>query len=109
MLFCSSLQCTKSLTGSSRLRDYRIVDLEITHDRALVGRLVKDIAWPPSTLVVAIRRGTEAFTPNGQTEVQRGDRLTVLVPARFADTLADTLDPTQAEPHPTAEVSSQSD
>jgi CIC family chloride channel protein len=90
-----------------RLRDYRIVDLELTHDHALVGRRVKDIAWPPSTLVVAVRRGADAFTPNGQTEVQRGDRLTVLVPARFADTLADTLDPTQTETHPTAEVASQ--
>ena len=91
----------------SRLRDYRIVDLEITQDRALVGHRVKDIAWPPSTLVVAVRRGADAFTPNGQTEVQRGDRLTVLVPARFADSLADTLDPTQTETHPTAEVASQ--
>jgi CIC family chloride channel protein len=74
-----------------RLRDYRIVDLEINQDRAPAGRRVKDVVWPPSTLVVAIRRGADAFTPNGMTLLQRGDRLTILVPVRFADTLAEIV------------------
>jgi len=84
-----------SLLG--RLRDYRIVDLELTQDHAPVRRRLKDVAWPPSTLVVAIRRGADAFTPNGLTMLQRGDRLTVLVPARFADTLSDVIETVRAE------------
>jgi len=74
-----------------RLRGYRIVDLELTGDRAPVGRRVMDIAWPPSSLVVAVRRGADTFAPNGQTALRRGDRLTVLVPARHAEGLADTI------------------
>ncbi len=75
----------------SRLRGYRIVDLELTGERAPVGRRVMEIAWPPSSLVVAVRRGAGTFAPNGQTELLQGDRLTVLVPARHAEGLADTI------------------
>jgi CIC family chloride channel protein len=78
-----------SLLG--RLRDYRIVDLELTPGHVSVGCRIRDISWPPSTLVVAIRRGAEVFTPNGQTELRPGDRLTVLVPSAAADHLPDLV------------------
>ena len=74
-----------------RLRAYRLVDLELTQERPPAGCDVKDVAWPPATLVVAIRRGAETFTPNGQTELRRGDRLTVLVPAAHAEHLVDLI------------------
>ena len=85
-----------------RLRDYRIVDLQVTQDHAPAGRQIKDVTWPPSTLVVAIRRGAAAFTPNGQTAIQQGDRLTVLVPARYADDLADIVDSKALNGHASA-------
>src|SRR5579884_4304524 len=48
-------------------------------------------AGPASSLVVAVRRGADTFTPNGQTELRRGDRLTILVPAPQADALAEAV------------------
>jgi Trk K+ transport system NAD-binding subunit len=42
-----------------------------------------------------MRRNRETFAPNGQTELRKGDRLTVLVPAEHAETLADIVHATQ--------------
>lgn len=50
-----------------------------------------DVPWPPASLVIAIRRGEKAFVPTGQTQLQQGDRLTVLVRADHAGDLADAL------------------
>jgi Trk K+ transport system NAD-binding subunit len=95
----TNIGLAKSADGSAsvlgRLRDYRIVDLEISHDRPPAGQYVKEVAWPPSTLVVAIRRGADAFTPNGMTLLQRGDRLTVLAPVRFAESLSEIVTTTR--------------
>lgn len=98
----SSIGLPKTADGSAsvlgRLRDYRIIDLEISHDRPPAGQYVKDVAWPPSTLVVAIRRGPDAFTPNGMTMLQRGDRLTVLAPVKFADNLSEIVTSPREKP-----------
>jgi Trk K+ transport system NAD-binding subunit len=79
-----------------RLRGYRIIDLELTRDQPPARQRVRDVKWPPSSLVIAVRRNTEAFAPNGQTELRKGDRLTVLVPVEHAETLADVV---HAEQH----------
>jgi CIC family chloride channel protein len=79
-----------------RLRGYRIIDLELTRDQPPARQRVRDVKWPPSSLVIAVRRNTEAFAPNGQTELRKGDRLTVLVPVEHAATLADVV---HAEQH----------
>ena len=59
----------ESLLG--RLRDYRIVDLEIAREQAGARARIRDVPWPPSTLVVAIRRGPEAFTPTARPNCAR--------------------------------------
>ena len=69
------------------LKDYRIVDIELTGESAPVGRRVRDIAWPSRSLVVAVRRDGDVDVPTGETTLQRGDRLTVLVPSDEADRL----------------------
>jgi CIC family chloride channel protein len=78
-----------------RLRSYRIVDLELTRDQPPAGQRIMDVQWPPSSLVIAVRHNGETFMPDGQTELRKGDRLTVLVPAEHAETLADVAHTTQ--------------
>jgi hypothetical protein len=78
-----------------RLHGYRIVDLELTHDQPPARQRVMDVQWPPSSLVIAVRRNHQTFAPNGQTELRKGDRLSVLVPAEHAEALADVVHATQ--------------
>jgi len=75
----------------ARLRDYRVVDLDLTRDEPPVGRRVMDISWPASSLLLAIRREGTSFVPTGQTRLKRGDRLAVLVAAEQADALVDAV------------------
>jgi CIC family chloride channel protein len=75
----------------ARLRGYRIVDLDLGTATSPVGRRITDIPWPPRSTVLAIRRGERAFEPTDTDRLERGDRLTVLVPAAAADSLVDAI------------------
>jgi CIC family chloride channel protein len=74
-----------------RLRGYRIVDLDIATTERPVGRRIGEIAWPANSMVLAIRRGDRAFQPGKTERLERGDRLTVLVPAGAAEDLVDVI------------------
>jgi CIC family chloride channel protein len=74
-----------------RLRGYRIADLELTGASAPVGLTIREIAWPRSSRVLAVRRGTSSLEPSEDLRLEPGDRLTVLVRAEDVDRLADDL------------------
>lgn len=75
----------------SDLKDFRIVDIELGGDTAPVGQRVADVPWPPHSLVIAIRRDGHIDVPSGETTLERGDRLTILVPDVAADSLIDRI------------------
>jgi len=89
----------------ARLRGYRIVDLELATTRPPVGRRIADLPWPPRSSVLALRRGEHAFEPESDERLERGDRLTVLVPAAAADTLADAISSPPDASGPDARIS----
>ncbi len=63
------------------LRDERMCVLDVRADHpseVLVGRAIRDIDLPESALVAMIRRGTELVVPHGSTQIETGDRLTIL-------------------------------
>ena len=74
-----------------RLRGYRIVDLELATSESPVGHRLGELPWPAETTVLAIRRSRMSFAPTDDDRLEQGDRLTVLVPAGAADSLADLL------------------
>jgi CBS domain-containing protein len=76
------------LSPLARLRGYRLVELDIQRERGDGRRRIVDIGWPPGALVLALRRDGESFEPTEDTELRRGDRLTVLVPADRVEALA---------------------
>ncbi len=75
----------------ARLRGYRIVDLEIATPDEPVGRRLHELDLPARSSVIALRRGARTFTPAADERIERGDRLTVLVPASATDELADAI------------------
>jgi len=75
----------------TELQGLRVVELELSSGVFPVGKRVSEVAWPASSLLLAVRRNGEAFQPDAETELSAGDRLTLLVPAAEADTLADRI------------------
>ncbi len=73
------------------LKNYRIVDIELTDGQAPVGCRIADIQWPPHALVVGLHRDGAGEVPNGDTILRRGDRLNILVPAGSIENLTERL------------------
>lgn len=69
----------------TRLQGYRILDLQLTQDRPPVGQRIADMSWPASTLILAIRRRGKPCDVDEDTVLARGDRMTLLIPAEYAD------------------------
>jgi CBS domain-containing protein len=76
----------------SRLRDYRVVDLEMHPGAAPIGHRISDLAWPAFSLPIAVRREGRSFRPGPPTVVEPGDRLTVLVPFDLVDHIGELLE-----------------
>ncbi len=81
------------LMGSAvaRLRGYRVVELELGSSSAPVGRRLGELSLPEGSTVLGLGRAGEAIAPSDQTELEAGDRLTLLLPAAAADRVADEI------------------
>jgi CIC family chloride channel protein len=84
------------------LKDYRIVELELSGDGPPVGCRVAEVNWPPRSLVVAVRRNGTVEVPTGETTLLRGDHLTLVVPTEEADGLAERIVGVTNDRHHTA-------
>ena len=63
----------------SDLRGTRIVEVPVESGNVLVGRTIAQLQLPPDTLVVSIVRKAETVIPRGDTSLQDGDALQILV------------------------------
>lgn len=75
----------------ARLQGYRVVDVELSAKRPPVGSLVAEVDLPPSTVLIAIRRNGKPLPATRETRLRHGDRLSLLVPAGRADSLAESI------------------
>jgi CIC family chloride channel protein len=73
------------------LQGHELVTLGIEHEGPVIGALLTAIVWPPSTFVVAVRRGDAIFAPQADTVLEKGDSITVLAPSDSQNRLADVL------------------
>ena len=66
---------------SSQLRDLvgaTFVEFVLAAGAPAAGKAVRDVAWPRSTVLTAVRRSGQAIMPNGDTVLQPGDELVIL-------------------------------
>jgi CIC family chloride channel protein len=76
----------------SRMRDYRVADIEIGAGSAPVGHRLADLDWPAFSLPIAVRRAGRSFRPGPATLIEAGDRLTVLVPLELVDRIGELVE-----------------
>ncbi|MBQ7318353.1 MAG: ClC family H(+)/Cl(-) exchange transporter, partial [Phascolarctobacterium sp.] len=55
-----------------------ITELAVCSGSPIENKLVKEIKWPPNTLLVDIKRGEEQLVPAGDTKIMAGDFIYVL-------------------------------
>jgi Trk K+ transport system NAD-binding subunit len=75
----------------TQLRGYRVVELELGASAAPVGARLGELPLPPGSTVLGLRRDGEALTPDDDTQLAAGDRLTLLVPVAAADEVAEEM------------------
>lgn len=56
-----------------------VVEIDIPKDSPLVGRRLCDVPWPHDSLVASLQRGFQLLIPHGDTVLQAGDRLAIVV------------------------------
>jgi chloride channel protein, CIC family len=69
-------------TPSTPLRDYEILELRIAPESPARGHRVAEIEWPPGCIVAAVTQGREIHAGRPELELQPGERVIVLAPAR---------------------------
>ena len=74
------------------LRDYALVDIQLTDGRPPAGLRIIEVSWPPRSHLVAVRRDGQTIPTTTETVLREADRLAVLVPAGDTpDSVADRL------------------
>ena len=74
--------------------EFAIMEIEVPDSanlRAEGGRRVSDLNLPPSTVLVAVTRGDQFDTVNGQTVLQPGDTVLLCAKSHYADDARRTL------------------
>jgi CIC family chloride channel protein len=56
----------------------KIVEVYVESGSAIEGKQVKAIDWPDGSIVASIFRGRRVIIPNGETELEGGDTLTIV-------------------------------
>ncbi|MGE5252053.1 MAG: chloride channel protein [Bacteroidota bacterium] len=70
----------------------RFVEISLRPHSAAAGRAVSALGLPHGMVLVSIRRGRDLLIPNGDTELQAGDRVTVLCEREHLEQVSSLLD-----------------
>jgi Trk K+ transport system NAD-binding subunit len=65
--------------AARELRGTQVVQVPVAANGPLGGRSIAELRLPADTLVVAVGRGEETLIPRGDTTLEPGDRLDILV------------------------------
>ncbi len=73
------------------LRGHRLVDVELRKDAPILGSRLGDVSWPPSAVILGLVRDDAELEAASDLVLEEGDRVTVLVASRDADSLLERL------------------
>ena len=59
--------------------DIEVIQLQIPETSMAAGLLVKEIKFPPQTLILSVRSGSQDILPSGNYEFKKGDNIILLV------------------------------
>lgn len=79
------LQKDKPAARTLEQRD--VVEFSIASGSAIADKLIRDISWPPRTLLVDIKRGEEQLVPHGDTRLKAGDFIYVFTENEYVEEL----------------------
>jgi len=71
--------------------DTRLLSLQIAPNSPLVGKDLRSLALPPSSVIVSIRRRRRTVIPRGRVVLRPGDRLTILTLASAEQELREAV------------------
>ena len=63
----------------------QIEEIRIEQGAPCAGRQVKQVGWPRDSIIASIRRGSRLLIPRGETLLQAGDVLTVVLESKDSD------------------------
>jgi cell volume regulation protein A len=78
--------------GTVRRLGAEVLEYPVADDDAIVGRVVNELALPRDALVNVIVREDQALLPRGSTQIERGDRLHILVRESLRDEVEGLFD-----------------
>jgi len=95
-----------SLVRLLQFQDAQLAEVTLAEDSPAVGRAIKDLAFPRDATIVAVVRDAHVIVPRGDTVVQAGDEVLVLVTPDSEDTVKVILTGAAARPAETTQPSS---
>ncbi|MHB1377148.1 MAG: ClC family H(+)/Cl(-) exchange transporter [Candidatus Humimicrobiaceae bacterium] len=62
-----------------------ILEIAVCTDSNLDGKMIKEVIWPPDSLLIGIKKGESEIIPKGNTIINAGDYIVVLVQEENAE------------------------
>ncbi len=80
-----------TLTGA------HVFEVRVGRASPLAGQALRQVEWPPESVVASVRRKGKLLIPHGSTQLQPGDLVTVVAAPEVVDDLAQLFDQTPVE------------
>ncbi len=72
-------------------REVFVLETLVESDAPIVGRFVRDAGLPAGCLIMSILRNAQEIIPHGDTEIETGDQLTLVISGNEPEAYADVL------------------